>query len=140
MEILYFKKSDYLEVKGLYELPNTFGGQYDPARDTLERLSKLSIEKPGSILVARDNDSIVGTVTIFEDGRSCWLYRFAVKEEYEEKVTQLLNSAAEDVCKDWGHEQLLVFAPAGNIKFENRYISSNYNKGGDFTAYWKDLK
>lgn len=129
---------DYPHIKKLYETPGTFGGQFDEARDTQERLDTLADSKPGSILVAEEGDEIIGTVTIFEDGRECWLYRFAVLAEHDE-ATKVLYHAAVATCRDWGHEQLLVYAPAGNQMFEERYARLGLNKGNDYTVYWVDI-
>lgn len=135
----YNPDTDYLAVELLYKNSATFGGQYDNARDTKERLKLLSDNKPGSILVAERNKKIVGTVTLFEDGRSAWFYRFAVDTEDEEEITKELNKVAKDILKKWGHEQVLVYAPVDNKKFEDRYEKLGFVKGANFTAYWQDL-
>lgn len=131
---------DYLAVERLYKDGSTFGGQFDPARDTKERLDALIQEKPDSILVAVVNDTLMGTVTLFEDGRSAWLYRFAVEaNEYKKQVTEALFAKAQETLKEQGHTQVLVYAPAGDTQFEQRYIEIGFTKGNDFTAYWQDL-
>jgi hypothetical protein len=82
---------------------------------------------------------IVGTVTLFEDGRSAWLYRFAVQAEYEAEVVPLLNQQALATMKERGHAQVLVYAPEGNPHFEDRYTQNGFTKGGNFTCYWQDI-
>ena len=135
----YNSATDYSGVRALYEDSHTFGGEFDNARDSEERLMKLSKEKPWAILVAEDNDSIVGTVTLFEDGRSAWLYRFAVQNENEKAVADALHKEAVRILKEQGHTQVLVYAPNNHVHFENRYISIGFTKGGDYTAYYEDI-
>ncbi len=136
----YNSDTDYEAVKALYESTETYGGQYDDARDAKDRLEILIHQKPDAILVAEDGSKILGTVTLFEDGRSAWLYRFAVLTQYEKDVTRLLYEKASSILKQKGHTQVLVYAPAGYINFEQRYAALGFNKGADYTAYWQDLK
>jgi predicted N-acetyltransferase YhbS len=135
----YNPETDYPSIEALLNAEGTFGGQFDDARDTKGRLDSLEASKPGSILVAEDEGKIVGTVTLFEDGRSAWLYRFAVQQENEAEITKQLNEKALTTMKERGHTQVLVYAPAGDQHFEDRYTSLGFNKGNDFTAYWQDI-
>jgi len=135
----YNPETDYQGIETLLNSEGTFGGQFDEARDTKERLDDLEVSKPGSILVAEDDEKIVGTVTLFEDGRSAWLYRFAVQQENETEITKLLNEKALNTMKERGHTQVLVYAPQGDQHFEERYVELGFNKGNNFTAYWQDI-
>jgi len=135
----YNSDTDYLEVSSLYKESKTFGGQFDEARDSEDRLKNLVKEKPNAILVAEIDNEIVGTVTLFEDGRSAWLYRFAIKNEENKEIGKALWKKAKEEMKNKGHSQVLVYAPVGDLDFENRYKDLGFNKGNDFTAYWQDL-
>ncbi len=136
----YNPDTDYVHIERLYKLPNSFGGQFDEARDVKEKLDALIDGKPGSILVATEGDAVVGTITLFEDGRSAWLYRFAVEKECELEIASALWTEAKKIMKQLGHSQILVYAPLGDSDFEKRYTSLGFNKGGDFTAYWQNLE
>jgi hypothetical protein len=107
-------------------------------RDTKEKLAQLVEKKSDAILVAEVDGEIRGTVTIFEDGRSCWLYRFAVANHDQDILNALLNKAKE-VAKELGHAQFMVFAPTGRADFEKRYKDAGFNKGDDYTCYWMDI-
>ncbi len=131
-----YESKDYAAIEALYKDSSTFGGQFDAARDSAERLTK----KPSSVLVAEMGGQIVGTVTLFEDGRSAWLYRFAVESGQSDEVAQLLHAKAVEILKALGHTQVLVYAPAGDRGFEARYTKLGFNKGQDFTAYWQDIQ
>jgi len=139
MQVRNYTPEDYEAVEALYKDTTTFGGQFDEARDTKERLQKLIDHKPDGVLVAEEDGEVVGTVTLFEDGRSGWLYRFAVKGDVEKEATEALWNKAKEIMKNKGHTQILVYAPAGDSHFEERYAALGFNKGNDFTAYWQDV-
>lgn len=140
VEVRNYKPEDYEAVAALYKQSALYGGQFDEARDTAERLNGLVAKKPEAILVAESDENIVGTVTLFEDGRSAWLYRFAVVDsEHKGEVAEALYTKAKDILRRWGHTQVLVYAPAGDPSFEKRYTALGFNKGNDFAAYWQDI-
>lgn len=139
MKIRNYLPSDYTAVEKLYKDSSTYGGEFDKARDTIERLETLVSKKSESILVAEDNGEIVGTVTLFEDGRSAWLYRFAVVEKNEKEIANALWNEAKKIMKKFGHEQVLVYAPSGDSHFQDRYADLGFAKGSDYTAYWQDI-
>ena len=140
MEIRNYRPEDYFGVEKLYKDSSTYGGEFDESRDTPERLNNLVAKKTEAILVAEDTGEIVGTVTLFEDGRSAWLYRFAVSSENEIEISKALWIKASEVMKTWGHKQVLVYAPARDNHFQNRYESIGFTKGNDFTAYYQNLE
>jgi len=48
-----------------------------------------------------------------------------------------LCDAAFAVFKTRGHSQVLVYTPVGDDRLNARYESLGFNRGGDFTCYWK---
>ena len=134
----YNPDTDYTQVSDLYKDPKTYGGQYDQARDSEAKLRHLSQTKPNCILVAEIDGDIAGTVTIFEDGRSAWLFRFAVQKKFELELSKALYQEAKKILKKMGHTQVLVFAP-NDKGFDLRYHTLGFKKGGDYTAYWEDI-
>jgi predicted N-acetyltransferase YhbS len=138
MIIRNYKSEDYDSVVNLYKDSTTYGGQFDEDRDSKERLEKLSVNKPGAILIAEDSGNIVGTVTLFEDGRLAWLFRFAVVGN-STNITRKLYVKAVEILKSKGHKQVLVYAPAGDNQFEKRYHELGFNKGDDYACYYRDL-
>lgn len=136
----YNPETDYPAIESLLRDSETYGGDFDEARDTKERIDTLEVSKPGSVLVSEIDNEIVGTVTLFEDGRSAWLYRFAAKKECEKHATKALWEIAEETMKSRGHTQVLVYAPAKDEGFRNRYNHLGFNTGNDYTAYWQDIK
>ncbi|MEK7649756.1 MAG: GNAT family N-acetyltransferase [Patescibacteria group bacterium] len=135
----YNSDTDYSGVLALYKNSSTYGGQYDGARDSEKRLRRLSSTNPSKILVAELEGDIVGTVTLFEDGRSAWLLRFAVQKEYEDEISKKLFKMAENTLKEMGHTQVLVYSPVNDKTLEERYTNLGLHKGNDYTAFWVDL-
>jgi predicted N-acetyltransferase YhbS len=138
MIIRNYKTEDYDSVVGLYKDSSLYGGEFDEDRDSKERLQQQSAKKPDSILVAEVEGKIIGTVTLFEDERSAWLFRFAVVG-HSRDVMQELYEQASSILKSKGHKQVLLYAPAGEFQFEDRYIDLGFNKGGDYTCYFRNL-
>ncbi len=84
-----YSSSDYEQVTALYKQSTLYGGQFDENRDSKERLQKRIEAEPDAILVAEQNKKIVGTVSLVEDGRVAWLFRFCVVEG-EDTIAQTL--------------------------------------------------
>ncbi len=131
----YNPDTDYAQLEALLKDESTFGGVYDPARDAAERLAA----NPESILVAEVEGELVGTVTVFENGRIAWLFRFAVKEAYEATAVPALFEKAKERIAALGHTQFEVYAPVGVEKFITRYEALGFTKGNDYTAFWQDV-
>ena len=131
----YNPETDYPELEALLKNEQTYGGNFDPARDAADRLA----QKPETIFVAELAGEIVGTVTIFENRRIAWLFRFGVLEEHETEAVPLLFDTAVAELKKRGHSQVEVYAPTGVEKFIDRYKKIGFTKGNDYTAFWQDI-
>jgi len=136
---LYNHQTDYQWVAALYKQWWTFGGQYDEARDSQDKLDALSDKNPQKILVAEKEWNIIGTVTIFEDGRAAWLYRFAVAKTAWDDVAEDLHSMAVLTAKNMGHSQLLVYAPVDSDNLNERYRKLWMNQWWAYRAYWTEI-
>ena len=128
--------ADYEAVRQLYEIPATFGGLFDPDRDSRERLDEQSAKEPESILVAEADGRIVGTVSILADKRFAWLMRFATTDP---RAVDMLCDEACRILKENGHKQVLVYAPASDSSFGTRYTSLGFNSGDDYTCFWREI-
>jgi len=133
-----YKDSDYEQLKELHQHTEWYGGVFDEARDGRERLAKKIIQDPEAILVYETNGVLSGTISIIEDGRVAWLYRFIVKD-FDLTITQELYNKALNTLKDRGHTQVLVYSEPNNTDLDNRYQTLGMAKGGDYTCYWKDI-
>jgi len=130
--------SDYEQLAALYKQSDLYGGQYDENRDSRERLQKRIEADSDALLVAEKNGRIVGTVSLIEDGRVAWLFRFCVTDGEDDIAKALLDNALEALRKK-GHRQVLVYTPVGNENLNSRYEKLGFTKGGDYTCFWKDI-
>ncbi len=135
----YNPETDYPGLRELYENSETYGGIFDEARDSKERVDALETAKPGSVLVAIASDEIVGSATLFEDNRAAWLYRFAVLRSHEVEVISPLYRKAKENMKQRGHSQIIVYAPAGDKFFVERYTDLGFTHGQNYAAYWSNI-
>ena len=138
MNIRNYKTEDYSQVAELYKDSSLFGGQFDPDRDAEDRLASRVKTDPQSILVCEVDNKIIGTVSLIEDKRVAWLFRFAVQKGKNETIKALHNKAI-DILKERGHKQVLVYSPVGNEPLDNRYLNLGFQKGSDYTCYWKEI-
>ncbi|MCA9313329.1 GNAT family N-acetyltransferase [Candidatus Saccharibacteria bacterium] len=138
MIIRQYKPTDYEQLKAIYLDSSTFGGQFDEARDAADRLRKKIEADPDAILVAEDDGRLVGTVSLIDDGRVAWLFRYAVQKDQTEALKALHDKAIE-ILKSRGHTQVLVYTPVGNMELDGRYEKLGFTKGGDYTCYWKEI-
>jgi predicted N-acetyltransferase YhbS len=140
MIVRSYVPSDYKQIAALYKQSGLYGGQFDENRDSEERLRKRIEADSEAILVAEQDDKIAGTVSLIEDGRVAWLFRFAVQQgKQEAAITKALCDTALASLKAKGHNQVLVYTPVGNDRLDSRYESLGFNRGGDYTCYWKDF-
>lgn len=141
MKVRSYIDSDYEKVSELYKNSELYGGQFDDNRDSRDKLESKIKDDLQSILVCEFEGKILGTVSLIEDGRVAWLFRFAVLSgETQEEVTKTLFEKASEILKSRGHNQVLVYSPVGNKDLDSRYLDTlNFEKGSDFTCFWKDL-
>ena len=133
-----YKPTDYDQIKALYLDSSLFGGQFDEARDSESRLKKKIEVDPDTILVAEKEGRLIGTISVIDDGRVAWLFRYAAQKEQDEAL-KALHDKAIAVLKNRGHKQVLVYTPVGNVELNSRYEQLGFTKGGDYTCYWKEI-
>ena len=133
-----YKDSDYEQLKELYQHSEWYGGQFDEARDSRQKLAKVIAKDPDSIWIYEDSGQVLGTISLIEDGRVAWLFRFAVKDN-NLKIAKELYDKAVEIFKSRGHTQILVYTPVGNQTLNNRYELLGMAKGNDFTTFWTDI-
>ena len=138
MLVRSYRPSDYEQLKVLYLDSSTFGGQFDEARDAADRLQRKIEADPDAIIVAEQDGKLLGSVSLIDDGRVAWLFRFAVPQDRLD-VVQALHDRATALLKERGHAEVLVYTPVGNQDLNGRYEQLGFTKGGDYTCYWKGL-
>lgn len=128
----------YEALKALYLHRKWYGGVFDEARDGRERLVQKIADDPQAILIYERDGELLGTISIIEDGRVAWLYRFVVKD-FDPEITKELYDAAAKILKERGHSEVLVYTPFGDKNLDARYDSLGMTKGGDYTCFYKEL-
>lgn len=128
----------YDELKLLYSKVEWYGGVFDEARDGRERLAQKIADDPQAILIYERDGELLGTISIIEDGRVAWLYRFVVKD-FDPEITKELYDAAAKILKERGHSAVLVYTPVGDKNLDARYDFLGMTKGGDYTCFYKEL-
>lgn len=133
-----YKDSDYDELKGLYSHGEWFGGVFDEARDGREKLASKIAEDPESIWVYEQDDNLIGSISIMDDGRVAWLFCFVVKDN-DLQIAKELYDQAISIFKKRGHTQVLAYSPSEAETLANRYKNLGMQKGNTYTAYWTDI-
>lgn len=135
-----YTPTDYPGLKHLYQQSDLYGGQFDPDRDSEERLRRRIEADPDAILIAKIKGKVVGTVSLIEDARVAWLFRFAVeRSEHEAAITEQLCSYALNILRQRGHSQVLVYTPTDNQHLHERYEQLGFQRGNDYTCYWREF-
>ena len=135
-----YEVSDYDGIQALYRQGHLYGGQFDEDRDSATRLQAQIREAPDSILVAIEDDHLVGTVSLIEDARVAFLFRFAVVDTPSASAAAKgLYDRAAAVLRSHGHNQVLVYSPVGNDSLDHRYEALGMAKGGDYSCFWTEL-
>lgn len=133
-----YMDADYEGLKELYLHSEWYGGVFDEARDGRGRLAGKIAEDPQAILVYEKDGELLGTISIIEDGRVAWLYRFVVKD-HDKAVASELYAAATANLKARGHNEVLVYTPAEDNTLAERYDELGMTRGGNYTCYYKDI-
>jgi predicted N-acetyltransferase YhbS len=135
-----YKPEDNEAVIALYKIGKLFGGQFDEARDSREKLSDATKCDPESILVYEESDHIIGTISLIENGRVAWLFRFAVQEtDKTAEVAQALYEKAREVLKSRGYSQILVYSDPDNENLNQRYTALGMTEGNLFRCFWEEV-
>ena len=132
-----YRPENYEAIIALYKIGGLFGGQFDEARDSREKLAEVTKRDPESILVYDEDGTIRGTVSLIENGRVAWLFRFAVQQGDEEHtVAKALYIKAKEILKARGHSEILVYSNPDNQKLNERYETLGMTSGDCYRCFW----
>ncbi len=140
VHVRQYKASDYQKLEVLYKKKETYGGEFSEHRDSKAVIDRITSKDPYAVLVAELDGEIVGTISLIENERVAWLYRFCVIDDVnKDKVAEALCEKAEDLLTRRGHGQVLVYSDPNNSKLNERYKKLGFDKGGNYVCFWKDL-
>ena len=135
-----YMSEDYPAVVRLYKNSDTFGGQFDEHRDSEKILFEQCQIDPDAILVAEADTHVAGTVSLIQNHRVAWLFRFAVEQgEHASMIEQALCDHASTILQDRGHKEVLVYSPTEHSELSKRYSKLNFLQGGTYTCFWRTL-
>ena len=131
-----YRPEDYLSVKAIYQE----GGLYDEFTDREEGLKDKISRDPGSILVAEEDQTVVGTVLIIEDARMALLFRLAVKgSERNRGIGKKLIAEAEKLLKHRGFKEVNLVVNDKNEELQSYYEKQGYKKHRSWRWMAKEL-
>jgi ribosomal protein S18 acetylase RimI-like enzyme len=96
--------------------------------DDAEGITGLLERAPGSLVVAVDRDTIVGSVIAGWDGWRGTMYRLAVAPAYRRRgiATHLVNEAEAQLRKHGVRRMHLIVSRAGGDAAESFWVSADY--------------
>ena len=133
-----YTDEDYESLRKLYEHPDWFGGIFDEARDGRKRLADKVNSDPESLWLYERKGQLVGSISLVDDGRVAWFFRFVVKDN-DSVVAKELYDKAVSIFKARGHSQVLAYSPVDEPVLAKRYADLGMTKGNSYTAYWTDI-
>jgi ribosomal protein S18 acetylase RimI-like enzyme len=104
-------------------------------------LEGLLERSPGALILALDDDAIVGTIVAGWDGWRGALYRLAVRPSYRRRgIATRLVSEAEQLLRDQGVRRMhLIASRAGGETAESFWLSACYEPT-DQVRFVKELR
>lgn len=97
-------------------------GVYYEDTDKEEHIEAKLEHDPNSIIVARDEGNIIGTVFTIYDPWNPFIFHLGVKTEYEKKgIGSMLMQEAEKRILERGCPEMTIFVTEGNEKVHQFY-------------------
>ena len=102
-----------------------------PWNDTADDLRRALIGSTSAVLAAFDDDALVGTVMVGEDGHRGWVYYLAVHPAAQGRgIGRALMAASESWLHDRGCVKLNLMVRATNTKVVGFYAALGYADDG----------
>ncbi len=133
-----YKNEDYQDIQKL--LIDT--GLYFEAIDTKEHFAKKLQNDPESILVAIEQNKIIGTVFLLQDnGWVAFVFHLAVNKNYQGKgVGRKLMEEAEKIIRRRNGYQIHALVDTKNDKVIGFYNNLGFYPDGEYLWMLKELK
>jgi len=135
VDIRCYQTTDYLAVRRILEAGELF---WDVS-DSRERLRRKIQDDPDSILVAVEDERVVGAQFIMTDFMP-FLFRLAVHPEYKRRgIGGALMQRAEELLRKRGHNHVNILVEANDVELQESYERRGYEKGRTYTWMVKEL-
>lgn len=139
MQIRFYKSSDYQQLIALYKKSDQF--KFDEVTDSESGITRKIEKDPESLLVTEENQQIVGSVSIIEDGRIALLFRLVADSTNSNKdeILKSLVEKAEAIVKDRGYLEVHNTAPTNDLNALMEREKLGFKQGDTYTWFWKKI-
>lgn len=136
MIIRFYKKEDYSNLKKLYQKTEL----YVEPNDSKENVTKQIEFDKESIIIAEENNTIIGSVIIVFSPWESFIFHLAILPEYQNQGigSKLLNEAEKQLKKK-GAKKVSLFVHIENKKLINFYKKRNWQFYADLACFRKEL-
>jgi len=135
-EIRNYNPSDFPHVKAILEEGKLFYEQIDNA-GALEKKIK---QAPDTIIVAIEEERVVGTVVIIPDFFP-FLFRLAVHPDFRKRgIGRQLMQRGEEILKSKGYDHVNILVASNDLELQEYYERQGYEKGKNYTWMFKEFR
>jgi ribosomal protein S18 acetylase RimI-like enzyme len=131
-----YQKSDYLALKETLIEGDLFVDTWDDETTLEKRID----DKPDSIVVAYDNDTVIGCVCLVDDILP-FIFRLAVKKNYRKKgVGKMLVDEAIHRLQQHGHKEIALFVDTKNEHLQSWYRKQGFKGEKSLICLWREIE
>lgn len=135
INIRNYHTKDFSDVKKILEKGNLFWEKSDNKKELEKKIKK----DPLSIIVAVENNKIVGTQFIVTDFMP-FLFRLAVHPDYRGRgIGMKLMQKGEKILRKKGHNHVNILVSTKDKKLQNSYKKQGYKKGNTYRWMMKEF-
>lgn len=125
-----YTPSDYSALKSLY----VEVGWFDPETDKESRINA----NPDSILLAYEDNELIGSVSLLNTGRHALFFRFITKKNGNGKdIHKVLLEEGEKRFKQMGFAESHILALDDDKEIQQKYEEYGFIKGKKYRWFWK---
>jgi ribosomal protein S18 acetylase RimI-like enzyme len=137
VEIEFYKDSNYEEVKSIL----LESKMYDKVWETRENLKRKIKMDPESILVAIEDNKIVGCTFLTDGGWNAFIFRVCVSESHRKHgIGSMLLKKAEEIIKKRGIKEVDILVDPKKDHLKSWYSKKNYLDASEWTFMYKKLE
>lgn len=134
-QIRNYQASDYQQVREILERGNLY---WEPS-DNEQALERKIQQRPDSILVAVEDDRVVGTQFIVEDFLPL-MFRLSVHPDYRSKgIGKALMQRGEEILRQKGSNHVNILVASDDKELQSYYERQGYEKGNTYVWMVKEF-
>lgn len=132
MTIRLLTIDEYPVLKALYEN----SGWFDPETDSKRLIERQLKKNPNAILVAVENEQIIGSVTLLFTERLGLFFRL-IADNVE--VSSELLKKGEKIFRKEGYSEVHIIAPLEDGERQVKYEAYGFEQGKPYKWFWKKI-